>query len=85
MQYIHKPTEVESIQLTPESFDEVIALIGVENINSEKTSKDECFVEFSTEADVRTAHNGDYVVKGVNGIVYPCTQDVFTASYDVKA
>lgn len=83
MQYIHKQNEVEAIQLTPDTFDQCIELIGAENTN-DGTSKDECYIGFSTEADVRSATKGDYIIKGVLGKVYPCSPEVFEESYEIK-
>jgi hypothetical protein len=35
-----------------------------------------------TEEGEMTANQGDYVIKGVKGEVYPCKPDIFAATYD---
>lgn len=82
--YIHKPTEIEAIQLTPESFDECIKFIGDENTTDDGTSKDACFIVLKSDEGERSIRNTDYIIQGVLGIFYPCTQAVFAESYDVK-
>lgn len=40
------------------------------------------------EADIKTlegtmhADNGDYIIKGVKGEIYPCKPDIFEATYE---
>ncbi len=29
-----------------------------------------------------TANQGDYIIKGIKGEIYPCKADIFEASYD---
>lgn len=81
MQYVHKPTEIEAIQLTPETFDEAVAFVGEEN-TGDGTSKDECHITLKNDEGERAINNGDYIIKGVLGKVYPCTAEVFEQSYD---
>lgn len=41
-------------------------------------------------ADIKTlegtmhAANGDYVIRGINGEIYPCKPDIFEASYELE-
>lgn len=86
MQYVHKPTEVEAIQLTPETFDQCVEFVGADN-TGDGTSKDECSIDLLTSEDAsghRSISNGDYIIKGVLGKVYPCSAEVFEESYSAK-
>lgn len=78
--YIHKPSEVQAIQLTPESFDACVEFVGAGN-TTEQTSKDKCFIELSNDEGLRDIYTGDYIIMGVLGKVYPCSAEVFEASY----
>lgn len=81
--YIHKPTEIEAIQLTAETFDQCVEFVGISN-TSDATSKDECYIGLNNEEGERGINSGDYIIKGVLGKIYPCTAEVFEHSYDVK-
>lgn len=78
--YIHKPTEVQAIQLTPESFDACVEFVGAGN-TSDATSKDECYIGLTNEEGERSINETDYIIMGVLGKVYPCTEEVFEQSY----
>lgn len=40
-------------------------------------------VKISTLEGIMTACAGDYIIKGVNGEIYPCKPDIFNKTYDV--
>jgi hypothetical protein len=82
--YVHKATEIEAIQLTPENFDECVAFIGEDNAG-DGTSKDECHITLKVGDDERSIHESDWIVKGVLDVFYPVTNAVFEQSYDEKA
>ena len=79
--YKHKPTEVDAIQLTPETFDACLEFIG-DTRQSDGTSKDECFIGIETDEGDRSIRSGDYIIRGVLGVVYPCSEVVFKESYE---
>ena len=39
-------------------------------------------VKINTLEGVMTAYSGDYIVKGVNGEIYPCKADIFEKTYE---
>ena len=43
---------------------------------------DELFAEVQTLEGTMRANNGDYVVRGVLGEVYPCKPDIFKQTYE---
>lgn len=80
--YIHLPTEIEAIKLTPETFKQVLEFLGASNIAEYST--DECSISLNSEEDNREVHNTDYIIKGVLGKVYPCSREVFEVSYKIQ-
>lgn len=39
-------------------------------------------IEIRTLEGVMTANEGDYVIKGIKGEIYPCKEDVFNLTYE---
>ena len=39
--------------------------------------------EIKTLEGVMTARAGDYIIRGVNGEIYPCKADIFEKTYEV--
>lgn len=81
--YTHKATEIEALQLTPATFKEALEFLGETNVT--ESSEEECVISLNTEEGDRDVHANDYIIKGVLGKIYPCTAEVFEASYEVKA
>lgn len=76
-----KPIVVEAIRYT--GTDE--SKIRVSKFCERKytyVDKDESFVIPTLEGDMK-ASIGDYIIKGVNGEVYPCKPDIFEKTYEV--
>lgn len=44
-------------------------------------NKDECFIK-TLEGDMKV-NIGDYIIKGVNGELYPCKPDIFEKTYEL--
>ena len=38
--------------------------------------------DIRTLEGVMTAHAGDYIIRGVNGEIYPCKADIFEKTYE---
>lgn len=86
--YVKKPVEVEAIQIKVENMSELKRFL-IDNL-------DNCRIEISfpegiviiihtLEGDMK-AHEGDYIIKGVKGELYPCRKDIFEETYEeVKA
>ena len=41
-------------------------------------------VEIKTLEGTMTANKGDYIIKGIQGELYPCKPDIFKQTYDIK-
>lgn len=72
-----KPVEVEARLLDYKDYDETVALVrwcdGV-------TVKDG--IEIRTLEGTMLADEGDWIIRGVKGELYPCKPDIFEATYD---
>lgn len=83
MQHIHKPTEVEAVQVTTDSMQVDLQTFIGEDSKVRIEAARGCFVLYN-EKDERNVCIGDYLIKGVLGKVYPCSAEVFEESYEVK-
>ncbi|MEK3933670.1 hypothetical protein MKY55_29200, partial [Bacillus sp. FSL R7-0642] len=43
---------------------------------------DEAYCEIKTLEGVMIGKGGDYIIKGVNGEIYPCKADIFEKTYE---
>ena len=87
--YVKKPIEVEAIQITSDN------LLELRNFLVNNDTAYGC-IEFdfigaitvtieTLEGDME-AHEGDYIIKGIRGELYPCRKDIFEETYEeVKA
>jgi len=86
--YVKKPIEVEAIQIKVENMPELKRFL-IDNLDKGRIE-----ISFSEgieiiiptlEGDMK-AHEGDYIIKGVKGELYPCRKDIFEETYEeVKA
>lgn len=78
MEYRKKPVVINAVRWMGTNIDEVRALIGsnvvIENLDDSLTIP-------TLEGDM-LARKGDWVIRGVQGEVYPCKHDIFEATYD---
>lgn len=78
--YIKRPIPIEALQIAcnPE---EIRAFLGESGtISLIIDSQDMTVVIHTLEGDM-TAHDGDYIIKGIKGEFYPCRRDIFEESY----
>lgn len=79
-----RPVVIEAVQWKGELwFSEVPAWLLIA-INSGKVRevKPQAVVEIATLEGVMVASNGDWIIQGVNGEVYPCKPDIFEKTYE---
>ena len=90
MKYRKKPVEIEAMKLQKcnASIYEVIQFISDKPIprNLEKEKYDEVFnqggiIIHTLEGDMKASF-GDYIIKGVNGEIYPCKENIFIKTYE---
>ena len=84
MKYRKKPVEIEAFRLgrdcLPDWFmDEITKnnIVTMFNYSSDTIEADIKTLEGTMHAD-----NGDYIIKGVRGEIYPCKPDIFEMTYE---
>ena len=94
MIYRKKPVEVEAFRLghdpMPDWFMNERTMNNVITMFKNNYEPESPFEDCSMliEADIKTlegtmhADNGDYIIKGVKGEIYPCKPDIFEATYE---
>lgn len=79
MYYRKKPVVIEGIQWTGENIKEISDFTGVSHISYELPSNKLSIV---TLEGTMIAKKGDFIIKGVEGEVYPCKPDIFAKTYE---
>lgn len=83
MKYRKKPVEIEAFRLGYEHFPEWL-------INAHNAGKiilifnEDCPIKASIETleGKMIARSGDYIIRGVQGEIYPCKADIFDLTYE---
>lgn len=82
MKYRKKPVVIEAVQwLPPVRVGEVYRAL-VDEISRGVVERDEDRLRIRTLEGVMTADPGDWIIRGVQGEVYPCKPDIFEATYE---
>lgn len=71
-----RPVEVEAIQFTEATRAAVLAWSGLRDIGV----RDQLLIE--TLEGTMEARAGDWIIRGVQGELYPCKPDIFAATYE---
>lgn len=84
--YRKKPIVIEAIQVTKEMRNDLgpfpdWALPHLKGGRTDKIENSEWIVVETLEGDMRVS-DGDYLIQGVNGEVYPCKPDIFEKTYE---
>lgn len=77
MKYRKKPVVIEAIQLRPDTVNECLEFCEGKIKGHPLTG----VVIETLEGDM-LADNGDYIIKGVQGELYPCKPDIFEQTYE---
>lgn len=100
MLYQKKPLVVNAIQLRWDTWGDVCDLAGVGKLADGKPtgtyinpdtgqptsdSTDEIGLCIPTLEGVMIARQGDWIIKGVGGEIYPCKSDIFAMTYEEVA
>ena len=84
-QFRKKPVVIEAVQLgrSPQSLHEVLEFMGLPKDCAEHddSTDSHAIVIATLEGDMR-ARAGDWIIRGVQGEVYPCKADIFAATYE---
>ena len=57
-------------------------LAPFENVTEAPTINEDGTLDITTLEGVMTANVGDYVIRGVQGEIYPCKPDIFAQTYE---
>ena len=82
-QFRKKPIVIDAIQLTQENFRGLIDIAFTDS-NLKNIGNDDVgfYVLISTlEGDMKARWN-DWIIRGVNGELYPCKPDIFEKTYE---
>lgn len=80
-QYRKKPVVIEAVQYLPgETCEQLAAFMDVAH-NEEDCFHDAEWVIPTLEGDM-VARPGDWIIRGVQGELYPCKPDIFAATYE---
>lgn len=88
MKYKKKPIVVEAFQLNDRGligedwFWDAVSENKVITHNFGKYHAEPAWCEIKTLEGVMTAKAGDYIIKGVQGELYPCKADIFEKTYE---
>jgi len=82
-----KPVVVEAVQLTPDTLNEVFKFTDAGSLKDGKPAivanpvTGEAGLIIPTPEGPLKAREGDWVIKGVKGELYPCSPDIFEQTY----
>jgi hypothetical protein len=87
--YRKKPVVIEAVQLTWDTWNEICDFVGVGNQHegfphgfNPGDDPNVIGLKIPTLEGVMEVHQGDWIIKGVQGEFYPCKPDIFEATYD---
>lgn len=75
-----KPTIIEAIQVTTETFTGPHP--NPEHLVGPTYDPDRRIVHITTHEGIVVAKIGDWIIKGVEGEIYPCKDSIFKNTYD---
>ena len=79
--YMKKPIVVEAVQWTGENRGEIRDFAtGFRRLDFDGNVRERVLIIETLEGKMK-AQVGDFIIKGVQGEVYPCKPDIFEASY----
>lgn len=85
MKFRKKPVVVEAIQYTGDNIQEIWDAFGAENIYGPHSCNC-CDTDFSAYIETLEGRMecspGDWIIRGVQGELYPCKPDIFEATYN---
>lgn len=86
MKYRKKPVVIEAVQLRWDTWNEMCQHAGVGKLEDGRPQGrqdgEKIGLEIPTLEGVMYASEGDWIIKGVKGELYPCKPDIFAATYE---
>lgn len=91
MKYRKKPVVIEAFQFkrrldeSPDWYLDALSDNTVVTCNQGKFNDPSrpCFADIETLEGVMRANENDYIIRGINGELYPCKPDIFEKTYEV--
>jgi len=87
--YRKLPVVIKAMQLFTENKEEIIKWSTTQRpiviVTTEPDNKCEIIIKYAeihTLEGTMKAQRGDYIIKGINGEVYPCKPDIFKKTYE---
>lgn len=91
MKFRKKPVVIEAVRvskhmgLEPQWFADAVTNRAVITHGMGKFGEDRVYVEIDTLEGRMLGNEGDWIIKGVQGELYPCRNDIFAATYEAVA
>ena len=91
MKYRKKPVVIEAFKLNSrgligeEWFWDAVSENRIITYNFGKNYPQDAWCEIKTLEGIMVAKTGDYIIRGVEGEIYPCKPDIFEKTYDVAS
>lgn len=89
MKYRKKPVVIEAFCLNSRGlvaedwFWEAVSKNEIVTYYFGKFHHEDAYCDIKTLEGTMRAHTGDYIIKGVNGEIYPCKADIFEKTYEL--
>ena len=81
MKYRKKPIVIEAIQWTGGNPEEIYDFTG-KHLTVGMNTDFKLTLEIDTLEGTMIATEGDFIIRGVNGELYPCKPDIFEKTYE---
>jgi len=91
MKYRKKPVVIEAFKLNSrgligeEWFWDAVSENRIITYNFGKNYPQDAWCEIKTLEGIMVAKTGDYIIRGVEGEIYPCKPDIFEKTYEVTS
>lgn len=89
MQYRKKPVVIEALRWTGENDDDIESFTGIQwsrvdplDLEDEDEKDDKAQVYDDQHGTWVMMKEGDWVIRGIKGEFYPCTDEIFQATYE---
>lgn len=81
MKYRKRPVVIDAIHFLGENWQEVMQWVSDHTTDRKVTFTGDTLT-IGTLEGVMTATPGDYIIRGVQGEIYPCKPDIFAKTYE---
>lgn len=82
MKYRKKPIVIDAIKFDGYNHDEIKAWSSGKVVSAKSWKPNYCQLEVHTLEGVMDVNIGDWIIKGIQGEIYPCKHDIFIATYE---